>query len=227
MKRRKRSRILWLLAALLLFAGAGGLTARNLAQEKNAAAQSQQAMEVLAEQLAELPAVTVRTLDEQRLHGPAQDDGEEDLQPSAVQQPSADSDEAPQQKAPEPVERTYIGVLSVPSLHLQLPVQESWSYADLKATPCRLQGSPQQQDLVILAHNYKSHFGRLKELVQGDEVSFTSMDGVTYVYYVDCLETVEPQQVAKVTGGDWPLTLFTCTPGGLTRLVVYCTMQAQ
>ena len=61
----------------------------------------------------------------------------------------------------------YIGVLELPSLGLELPVMESWSYPNLRVAPCRYGGSAYQDDLIIAAHNYASHFGRLKELKSG------------------------------------------------------------
>lgn len=35
-------------------------------------------------------------------------------------------------------------------------------------------------------------------------------------------ETNEPNQKEKVLSDEWALTLFTCTPGGKTRVVVHC-----
>lgn len=58
----------------------------------------------------------------------------------------------------------YIGTLSVPSLELELPVMAQWDYDRLKIAPCRQFGSSRTDDLVIAAHNYQNHFGRLKEL---------------------------------------------------------------
>ena len=37
--------------------------------------------------------------------------------------------------------RDYIGVLSIPSLELELPVISQWDYAALKVAPCRYSGS--------------------------------------------------------------------------------------
>ena len=48
----------------------------------------------------------------------------------------------------------YIGVLSFPSLSLELPVMAEWDYARLKIAPCRYAGSYFTGDLVIAAHNY-------------------------------------------------------------------------
>ena len=41
--------------------------------------------------------------------------------------------------------RSYIGVLEIPSLSLQLPVIGSWSYAELREAPCRYAGSAYQK----------------------------------------------------------------------------------
>ena len=87
-----------------------------------------------------------------------------------------------------------------------------------------MSGSPATEDLVILAHNYQAHFGSLNRLEEGDEVSVTLTDGTTYVYQVNVKEVVPPTAVESVTSGEWPLTLFTCTLGGKTRLVVRCDM---
>ena len=87
-----------------------------------------------------------------------------------------------------------------------------------------MSGSASTADLVILAHNYRAHFGSLNRLEVGDEVSVTLIDGTTYVYLVDAKEVVPPTAVESVTSGEWPLTLFTCTLGGKTRLVIRCDM---
>ena len=63
--------------------------------------------------------------------------------------------------------RDYIGVLSIPSLELELPVISQWDYPALKVAPCRYSGSLYQDNLIICAHNYASHFGKLKELQPG------------------------------------------------------------
>ena len=117
---------------------------------------------------------------------------------------------------------SYIGVLELPLLGLELPVMESWSYPNLRVAPCRYSGSAYQDDMVVAAHNYKSHFGRLKELRPGDEVRFTDMEGNVFRYAVAELETLGKYDVEKMTSGDWDLTLFTCTYGGKSRVTVRC-----
>lgn len=75
-----------------------------------------------------------------------------------------------------------IGILEIPSLDLQLPVISEWSYPALRLAPCRYTGSAYKGDLVIAAHNYQSHFGRLKTLSTGSEVIFTDAVGNRFVY---------------------------------------------
>ena len=116
--------------------------------------------------------------------------------------------------------RDYIGVLSIPSLDLELPVLSRWSYPNLKVAPCRYSGSLYRNDLIICAHNYASHFGRLKTLQPGDTLLFTDMDDHVVTFQMVERETLEPDDEEAMTTGQWDLTLFTCTPGGQTRVTV-------
>lgn len=116
----------------------------------------------------------------------------------------------------------YIGSLEIPTLELELPVISQWSYPNLKLAPCRYQGSAYLDDLVIAAHNYESHFGRLKELSPGDEVVLTDMAGNQFRYEVAELETLAPTAIEEMTGSGYDLTLFTCTIGGKSRITVRC-----
>ena len=116
----------------------------------------------------------------------------------------------------------YIGVLEISSLGLTLPVMSEWSYPRLKIAPCRYTGSAYQGNLIIAAHNYRSHFGNLKELCEGDVVCFTDMDGNVFSYEVVLLEILQPTDVDEMESGDWDLTLFTCTVGGKSRVTVRC-----
>lgn len=116
----------------------------------------------------------------------------------------------------------YVGVLEIPVLALELPVISRWSYPNLKIAPCRYEGSAYQDNLIVCAHNYNSHFGRLKTLQLGDVLTFTDMDGNVFRYEVVDMETMLPHAVEDMESGDWDLTLFTCTIGGQTRVVVRC-----
>lgn len=119
----------------------------------------------------------------------------------------------------------YIGYISIPSLGLELPVMSEWDYSRLKVAPCRQYGSTITDDLVIAAHNYRSHFGGLSELETGAEVLFTDMDGNVNRYILQKLSTVNPDAVEEVLNSEYDLVLYTCTPGGATRVVVFCDRQ--
>ena len=116
----------------------------------------------------------------------------------------------------------YIGFLSIPDLGLELPIMSTWSYPQLNIAPCRYTGSVRGEDLVLMAHNYDSHFGRLSQLDLGDGVSFTDMDGQTIYYEVVGKDVLDPSAVEEMTSGAFDLTLFTCTYGGGSRITVYC-----
>lgn len=122
---------------------------------------------------------------------------------------------------------SYIGVLCIPAIELELPVIESWDDAKLKLAPCRYVGSAYQNGFVIAGHNYRRHFGALKALEEGDRITFTDMDGNVFSYTVAQVEILAPTAIDEMTGGDWPLTLFTCTLGGRSRVTVRCTDEMQ
>lgn len=117
---------------------------------------------------------------------------------------------------------SYIGYLSIPSQGRDLPVMSQWDYSKLKIAPCRFSGTTLEENLVLIAHNYFSHFGVLHQIQLGDEVFFTDMDGTVIAYQVVAIDVVPPSAVEEVTAGDFDLALVTCTYGGKTRLVVYC-----
>lgn len=73
--------------------------------------------------------------------------------------------------------KRYIGTISIPAVDIELPVQENWSPSLLRTAPCRYKGSVYDRDLIICSHNYVTHFGRLKNLITGDNVIFTDIDG--------------------------------------------------
>ncbi len=116
----------------------------------------------------------------------------------------------------------YIGVLEIPALDLTLPVMSTWDYERLRLSPCRQFGSVDGGNLVIAAHNYDSHFGRLGSLIAGDAVYFTDTDGVRHGYAVDHSDVLQPTDVDRVANSGFPLTLYTCTKGGAARVTVFC-----
>lgn len=118
----------------------------------------------------------------------------------------------------------YIGTLQIPALGLDLPIMSDWNYAKLRIAPCRYHGTP-QESLVLAAHNYRSHFGRLDQLQPGDTVTFTDLKGNVFRYVVAEIEVLQPTAIEQMVSNDWDLTLFTCTLSGRTRLTVRCMRQ--
>lgn len=116
----------------------------------------------------------------------------------------------------------YVGYVEIPALELELPVMAEWDYDRLKIAPCRQFGSSRTDDLVIAAHNYQTHFGRLKELEAGETVRFTDMEGIVNTYAVAKNETLNPTEVDEVQNSGYDLVLYTCTLGGRTRVTVFC-----
>lgn len=116
----------------------------------------------------------------------------------------------------------YIGYISIPKLELELPVMADWDYDRLKIAPCRYVGSVRGDDLVLMAHNYRAHFGGISKLSEGDMLVFTDMDGIATVYEVVGQDILLPTDVEEMTAKAFDLTLFTCTYGGKTRVTVYC-----
>ena len=103
----------------------------------------------------------------------------------------------------------YVGEISIPAIGIDLPVMSEWSYPRLKIAPCRQFGSSRTDDLVIAAHNYESHFGKLASLTAGDNV-------------VNKVEVLDPHSVEEVEHSGYALVLYTCTYGGKTRVTVFC-----
>lgn len=116
----------------------------------------------------------------------------------------------------------YIGVLDVESLGLSLPVISQWDYDRLKVAPCRFSGSVYQDDMVICAHNYPTHFSPLKTAPIGTLIRFTDVEENEYYYTISSVETVTPMDVENMLGGEWDLTLFTCNTSGQTRCAIRC-----
>ena len=75
---------------------------------------------------------------------------------------------------------------------------------------------------MIAAHNYKSHFGRLSQLQAGDIVIFTDVNGKDHCYEVVLLETLPKEATQEMITSGFDLSLYTCTPGGASRVTVRC-----
>ena len=130
--------------------------------------------------------------------------------------------EMPEVSLPELEEAGCIGILEIPSINIKLPVLSTWSYSLLKKAPCRYTGSIYLDNMVIAAHNSEAHFKKISNLQKGDIVTFTDAVGNVFTYTVAGIELLQPDEVENMTNGQWPLTLFTCTYGGASRVTVRC-----
>lgn len=114
------------------------------------------------------------------------------------------------------------GTISIPSKNIELPVTADWGYEQLKVAACRYTGNVKDGNLIILAHNYLRFFKSLKEVKAGDTVQFLDIYGDLYQYKVTAREVLHKSELAKLTTGDWDLSLFTCTADGEHRVVLRC-----
>ena len=193
-----------LLGAILLCA-ALAVTGRNLWLEERTDPVLDQAVEQLKQQTHQPPAPTQP---EAPAHPGVELPSEEDaLRPM----PEVDIDGV-----------GYIGYLSIPELTLELPVIGENSEENLEIAPCRFYGTAYQKNFVIGGHRYRRHFRKLSTLGYGDTVRFKDMDGYEFTYEVTELEVLDPSQAQYLCSGDWDLSLYTCTPGGLSRVVLRC-----
>lgn len=120
----------------------------------------------------------------------------------------------------------FVAIIGIPALDLEFPVRNEWSKKGAKNSPCRYVGSVYTNDLIICAHNYSSHFGRLKELKQGDEIILVDMNGEIYTYHVELTEEIHRYNVEDMICSGYDLTLFTCTLDAVSRVTVRCTRDA-
>lgn len=116
----------------------------------------------------------------------------------------------------------YIGYLMIPDLNLELPIMSGWDDQRLQISPCRFTGTLKGEDLVIMAHNYNSHFGRLSQLSEGSPIQFMDMDGNLWDYSVAAMDILPAEAVEEMTAGEYDLTLFTCAPNRSQRITVRC-----
>lgn len=116
------------------------------------------------------------------------------------------------------------GILNIPGIRIKLAIIQDWSYPNLNISACRYTGAPDGQ-MIIMAHNYRNHFGKLGELMPGDSISYTDIYGNECNYTVTGTEIWATNQLREIISGDWDLTLFTCTYGGANRVVVRCVKE--
>ena len=121
-----------------------------------------------------------------------------------------------------------VGSIIIEKFNLILPVLDELNEEKLKISPCRYSGSLYDNNLIIGAHNYRSHFGKLNKLNKGDMIRFVDVDGYIYNYIVSDIEIINGNNinrlVDKKNNNNWDLSLFTCTLSRVKRYTVRCKL---
>jgi sortase A len=205
----KRMGILCIILGVACLLGAVGLVVYNRRDEQAASDFSQSLLQ------------EVRILMDQTQSNP-------DLPQQPPQSTVATQDMAIPSEMPTVTVNGYdcIGILSIPVIELELPILADWSYAKLKKAPCHYYGTYYQPDFVIAGHNYKAHFKKLSSLQEGDLVIFTDATGAPHCYEVVLLETLQKEATLEMIASGFDLSLYTCTPGGASRVTVRCKTKA-
>ena len=225
--RTKIGNVFIVLGLLLVLAGIG-LGGFNLWTENQAGADSASALDALTHQL-ETPAQAPEQ--PQAPTGPAAGEDDPAQTPEFGDAPTLEQLLGVPGRMRDPYREmptteidgvAYIGYLEIPSLDLKLPIINETTNAYLQKAPCRFYGSAYLENMVIGAHNYNSHFGRLGYLSYGDIVIFRDMEGNVFTYEVADIETLKAYQGEYLCSGEWDLSLFTCTLGGEQRITIRC-----
>lgn len=200
----KKFGIFCMLLGLAMVAGSGWMIFRNNSEDEAAGSMSEVALVEIKDVIAAAPTAT-----------PAP---KSTIAPfyAATPEPT----QAPEMPTMDIDGRDYIGYLELPTIGLSLPVMSDWSYAQLRVAPCRYHGSAYDDSMVIMAHNYDRHFGRLGSLNIGDPVQFVDAQGNIFRYVVAKQETLERSDVEPMIESEYDLSLFTCTYGGASRVTV-------
>jgi sortase A len=214
-----RGRILMILGSLMILAAMLALVL-HLTEESRANDAASRIADTLIAEIAQQAQETTSTTDISKLA-----DGESAA--VAVLDPAADIRRKLTDPAilTETIDVEYIGYLSIPDLELTLPVVGTYSDEILKTAPARYAGNDGSYGLVIAAHNYSRHFGRISTLGEGSVIYFTDISGTVYSFAVTEQQILAPEDIDGMVNGEYDLTLFTCTPGGADRVTVRCEYQ--
>lgn len=209
---------IWMmLLGLLLLLSAGGLLMYNSYEDERAGAAAREQLALLVSRIEE------NKEEEEGTSGSA--DHRQELpqeqwfQEILTQPPGEEEEPLPTMAADSD---GYIGYISMPTIDIELPIMSDWDYDKLLRSPCYYYGTVETEDLVLMAHNYTRHFGKLSLLDPGDPVYFVDIQGVTTQYVVVHQEILPPKCVPELTNGNFDLTLFTCTYSGANRVTVRC-----
>ncbi len=118
-----------------------------------------------------------------------------------------------------------LGVLKIDKLGLEKNILDETTDDSLNLSVTKFYGPGINEvgNFCITGHNYRSIFGYLDDLDEGDtfEVKDKSNKTITYkIYDKYIVNTDELDCLSQETDGKREVTLITCTPGGITRLII-------
>lgn len=174
--------ILLKILGLVLIAGSLFLAGYNFITDYLAGVKSRDALEKI------LPVIEKRRIDEEKSYDP-----NSDMPTTLIDGYS------------------YIGVITMESVGIQLPVLSEYSQSNLNIAPTRYKGSIYQDNAIIIAHNTMSHFKKIENLNIGDTVIFEDVNANVFQYEVIYTERISEKDIDLMVQGDWDLTLFTCS----------------
>lgn len=123
-----------------------------------------------------------------------------------------------------------VGRLSIQKINLVTYILSTTTKESLNKSVTKLCGPRINQvgNFCITGHNYRNSnmFSKLKQLEVGDELILTDKYEVSIHYRIYSIIKVDPSDVKcleQETGGEREVTLITCTPGALKRLIVKAT----
>lgn len=119
----------------------------------------------------------------------------------------------------------YIGYINIPSREIRLPIISDYELSYLKTSPAKYKGSVFTNDMIIAGHNYEYHFGKIRDMEIGDTLNFVDVNNNVYNYEINDIEILNTNQLDELleNNNEWDLTLFTCTQGGKSRVVLRCS----
>ena len=203
-----------ILLGILCLLGAGGLYVKNELESYRAKQTSYEVLDTMMEYY----------VSGQDIYEPSDSENQPQLHKEDYQQIQQQFPEiySRQMSVVELDGKEYIGYMTIPSLELILPVMSEWSYENLQIAPCRYLGEVKTDDLIICAHNYAAHFRDIGTLSAGALVTVTDMNGFVTEYEVAEVLILSAYSIDEMESGGYPLTLFTCTYGGQSRITVRC-----
>ena len=141
--------------------------------------------------------------------------------PAAPAEPMPDEEPGDEPQSLTVMGYDVLGTLRIPSVDIDLPVLNDWSYDLLTVAPCRYSGSIETGDLVILGHSYRTHLRPLRQVQPGDSVELTDAAGTVHRYVVAETEILRGSDGSLLPSG-YPLTIFTCTADSKHRFLARC-----